>query len=174
MAVSAWLCGGVIYSENSQEAKELHDKKFFGKKLSDGRVQLSWLEGCYLVEKNKIAVFDGRNRKLSFEQISGRAVRSEHDFWIRFAVFRDFLDRGYVVKTGLKFGADFRVYGKGVKPGQEHAMWLVFPVRESDKLTWQDFSAKNRVAHSTKKKLLIAVVDDELDVSYWEVSWLRP
>jgi tRNA-intron endonuclease len=41
-------------------------------------------------------------------------------------------------------------------------------------MTWHDFSAKNRIAHSTKKNLLIAIVDEEGDVSYYEVSWKRP
>jgi tRNA-intron endonuclease len=41
-------------------------------------------------------------------------------------------------------------------------------------MTWHDFSAKNRVAHSTNKTLLIAIVDEESDVSYYEVKWTRP
>jgi tRNA-intron endonuclease len=73
----------------------------------------------------------------------------------------------------LKFGADFRVYDKGAKLGQKHAKWLVFVEREANKLTWHEFSAKNRVAHSTKKKLLLAIVDEEGDVSYYEVSWIK-
>jgi tRNA splicing endonuclease len=47
-------------------------------------------------------------------------------------------------------------------------------VNESDKMSWYDFCAKNRVAHSTKKKLLVAVVDGEADVSYFEIGWMRP
>ena len=47
-------------------------------------------------------------------------------------------------------------------------------MHEAEHLTWYEFAAKNRVAHSTKKRLLIAVVDDEGDVSYWECRWLRP
>jgi tRNA-intron endonuclease len=81
---------------------------------------------------------------------------------------------GYVVKTALKFGADFRVYDKGVKPGEDHAKWIVYPVKESDFITWYEFSAKNRVAHSTKKKLLIGVVDGESDVTYYEIAWRKP
>jgi len=38
----------------------------------------------------------------------------------------------------------------------------------------QDFSAKNRVAHSTKKNLLIGIVDEENDVTYYEISWVKP
>jgi tRNA-intron endonuclease len=78
------------------------------------------------------------------------------------------------VKTALKFGADFRVYERGIKPGQDHAKWILYPVNEGGTLTWHDFSAKNRVAHSTRKKLLIGAVDTEGDVTYWQVNWVRP
>ncbi len=83
-------------------------------------------------------------------------------------------NRGYIVKTALKFGADFRVYDRGVKPGEDHAKWVVYPVNEGSTLTWHDFSAKNRVAHSTKKRLLMGIVDAENDVTYYEIRWMRP
>ncbi len=165
---------GTVTTENSQQAKELHEKSSYGTLLSDGRVRLSLLETVYLAEKGKLTVYDGRKKKISLEKLGKNAARTEHDFWTRYPVFKDFRNRGYVIKTALKFGADFRIYERGIRPGQDHAKWIVYPVKESQKLTWQDFAAKNRVAHSTKKKLLIAVVDDEGDVSYWEVRWLRP
>ncbi|HLC72503.1 MAG TPA: tRNA-intron lyase, partial [Candidatus Nanoarchaeia archaeon] len=93
---------------------------------------------------------------------------------IRYAVFRDMRSRGYIVKTALKFGADFRVYDRGIKPGDDHAKWILYPVHEGETLTWYDFSAKSRVAHSTRKSLLIGVVDDEGDVTYWQAMWTRP
>ncbi len=172
--IKALLTKGVVTTENSQQARELNEKSSYGTPLSDGRVHLSFLEAVYLVEKGKLTVYDGKKKKISFEKLGAKAARLEHDFWTRYPVFKDFRNRGYVIKTALKFGADFRIYDRGVKPGQDHAKWIVYPVKESAKLTWQDFAAKNRVAHSTKKKLLIAVVDDEGDVSYWEVRWLRP
>ncbi|HLC22649.1 MAG TPA: hypothetical protein VJJ79_02655 [Candidatus Nanoarchaeia archaeon] len=45
---------------------------------------------------------------------------------------------------------------------------------ETDSCSWYEFAAKNRVAHSTRKKLLIAIVDDENDVTYYSISWTRP
>ncbi|MDI6721905.1 MAG: tRNA-intron lyase, partial [Candidatus Aenigmarchaeota archaeon] len=48
------------------------------------------------------------------------------------------------------------------------------PVHEGDTLTWYDFSAKNRVAHSTRKNLLLAVVDDENEPTFYEIQWIRP
>jgi len=172
--IQALCIKNVVTTENSQQAAELYDKSSYGKPLADGRVKLSFMEATYLVEKKRLKVIDWRNNELTFEQLGKKAARKEHDFWTRYVIFKDFRNRGYVIKTALKFGADFRIYDRGVKPGEDHAKWIVYPVKESAKLTWQDFAAKNRVAHSTKKKLLIGVVDDEEDVSYWEVRWLRP
>jgi len=95
-------------------------------------------------------------------------------FKTKYIVFKDLRSRGLIVKTALKFGAEFRVYEKGKEIGKDHAKWILFPVSENQEMTWHDFSGKNRVAHSTKKNLLIAVVDDEQDVSYYEVRWIRP
>ncbi|RLE46630.1 tRNA-intron lyase [Candidatus Woesearchaeota archaeon] len=174
MVVKAMLSGNNIVTENSELARDLFNKGCFGSVLANGCVKLSVLEAVYLVEKKRLQVFDGRNKLVSFDRLLKRAARIEKSFWVRYPVFRDFRNRGYVIKTALKFGADFRVYDRGKKPGEEHAKWVVFAVSESNVLTWHDFAAKNRVAHSTRKKLLIGVVDDEGDVSYWEVRWVRP
>ncbi|MFW5891087.1 MAG: tRNA-intron lyase, partial [bacterium] len=131
-------------------------------------------EAMFLVEKEKIIVFDGRKKPYDPERFMKKAMRSEKNFWVRYMVFRDFRNRGYIIKTALKFGADFRVYNRGVKPGEDHARWIVFPVKETDVMTWYEFSSKNRVAHSTKKKLLVGCVDEEGEPTYWEVKWVRP
>lgn len=163
-----------ILTENSDQAKDLYNTSRFGKLLDNGRVQLSLLEALYLLEKGRLEVLDGRNKPIPFDKFLKKAEKIESNFWVRYVVFKDLRNRGYIVKTALKFGADFRVYERGVKPGEDHAKWVVFPVHEVNSLTWHEFAAKNRVAHSTKKRLMIGVVDDEGDVSYWEVRWLRP
>ena len=163
-----------ILTENSDEARELYNQSRYGSLLGDGKLQLSLLESLYLLEKKKIGVVDGRNKKLSFDDFIKKARKLEPNLLTRYYVFKNIRERGYIIKTALKFGADFRVYDRGVKPGEDHARWVVYPVHEGSTLTWYEFAAKNRVAHSTKKKLLIGVVDDEGDVSFWESRWLRP
>ncbi len=163
-----------VLTENSDQARDLYNTSRFGKILDNGRVQLSLLEALYLIDKKRLEVLDGRNKPIPSEKFLKKAAKVEHNFWVKYAVFKDIRNRGYIIKTALKFGADFRVYERGVKPGEDHAKWVVFPVHEVNSLTWHDFAAKNRVAHSTKKRLMIGVVDDEGDVSYWEVRWLRP
>ena len=163
-----------VITENSDEARDLFNQSRYGTILENGKVQLSLLESLYLLEKGRLTILDGRNKKIDFEKFLKKAKRLEPNFWIRYCVFKDIRNRGYIIKTALKFGADFRVYERGVKPGEDHAKWIVYPVHESSALTWYEFSAKNRVAHSTRKKLLVGCVDEESDVTYWEIKWVRP
>ena len=173
-AVKAIFTKERVLTENSDQAKELYNQSRFGFVLADGRLQLSLIEALYLAEKNKIELYDGRNKKIEFDVFFKKAKKLEPNLWVRYCVFKDIRNRGYIIKTALKFGADFRVYDRGVKPGEDHARWIVYPVHENSTLTWHEFSAKNRVAHSTKKRLLIGVVDEEGDCTYWEIRWLRP
>jgi tRNA-intron endonuclease len=163
-----------VVTENSSEAIELYNKSRFGTLLADNRVQLSLIEALYLVEKKKIEVFDGRNKPVSFRALLKKHASFEKNFWTRYCVYKDMRDRGYIVMTALKFGADFRVYDRGIKPGDDHAKWILYPIKETNHLTWYDFAAKNRVAHSTKKRLLIGIVDEENSVTYYEIKWTRP
>jgi len=163
-----------VITESSDEAREFYNQSRFGSLAESGKVELSLLEALYLFEKNKLEIKSEAGRKIAFESFLRKAKKVEPNFWVRYCVFKDIRNRGYIIKTALKFGADFRVYDRGIKPGEDHAKWVVFPVHEASVLTWHDFSAKNRVAHSTKKRLLIGVVDDENDCTYYEVKWTRP
>ncbi len=166
--------GERVLTENSDDAREFYNQSRFGVLNNDGKVELSLLEALYLMEKKRLIIKTEAGRVIKFESYVKKARKVEPNFWVRYIVFRDVRNRGYIIKTALKFGADFRVYDRGVKPGEDHAKWIVFPVHEASVYTWHEFSAKNRVAHSTKKKLLLGVVDDEGDVTYYEVRWMRP
>ncbi|MEK6946253.1 MAG: tRNA-intron lyase [Nanoarchaeota archaeon] len=172
--VKAYFSKERVLTESSDPARELYNQSRYGTLLEDGRVQLSLIEALYLVDKKKMIAYDSRNKVIDSESLLKKSQKTEPNFWIRYCVYKDIRNRGYIIKTALKFGADFRIYDRGVKPGEDHARWVVFPVHEGSSLTWHEFSAKNRVAHSTKKRLLIGTVDDEGDVTYWEVRWLRP
>ena len=169
----AILIDSLVLTENSDAARELYNQSRYGELAEDGRVHLSLLEALYLMEKGKLVVKSGR-KVLDFESFIKKAKKQEPNFWVRYCVYKDIRNRGYIIKTALKFGADFRVYDRGVKPGKDHARWVVFPVHEGSTLTWFEFASKNRVAHSTKKRLMLAIVDQEGQTSYWECRWLRP
>ena len=163
---------GRIISTNSAEAKSLYKKSSFGEPIEE-KIQYSFSEALFLVEKGKMNVYV-KEKRITKKELLKKLQRFDKRIQIKYPVFKNLRERGYVVKTALKFGAEFRVYEKGSKPGKKHAKWIVFTDYESGKLTWYEFSAKNRVAHSTKKNLLLAIVDEEGDITYYEVKWTRP
>jgi len=168
--IQAYLIGETI-SSNSSEAYSLNAKSSFGEKKED-KIIYSPSEALFLVEKGKMEVLY-KNKKIESRELEGVFRKMDKNIQMKYPVFKELREKGYIVKTALKFGADFRVYEKGKLPGEEHAKWLIFVEYSSRKINWNEFSAKNRVAHSTKKKLLLAIVDDEKDVTYYEVSWIK-
>ena len=169
--ITSHITSEKIHSTSS-EAFSLFEKSRFGEKVRD-RIEYSWVEALFLCSKNKMQLLS-KNKEVNFDKAIEKAKKQDKRIETKLTLFEDLRDKGYVVKTALKFGADFRVYKKGTQPGQDHALWLAYAVRESEPHTWHDFAAKNRVAHSTKKKLLIGIVDDENDVLYYEIAWMKP
>jgi len=169
--IKAVFDGEGVFS-NKKEAIALHAQSRFGE-LKSGKIIYSTFEALYLLERGKMEVSFGK-KKLKFEQLLEEARKKDKNIRTKYIVFRDMRNRGFIVKTALKFGADFRIYDRGIKPGEDHAKWILYPISETASLTWHDFSAKNRVAHSTKKNLLIGIVDEEEDVTYYEIRWLKP
>ena len=169
--IKANLISGKV-SSNSSEASTLFAKSRFGEKSGE-KIIYSIFETIYLIQENKLTLFDFRENKISENESVKKFSRLDKNFSYKYTAFKDLREQGYIVKTGLKFGAEFRVYEKGKKINEDHSKWICFPVPENKSHTWQDFTAKNRVAHSTKKNLLIAIVDNEDSVSYFEVKWTK-
>jgi tRNA-intron endonuclease len=157
-----------IISSNSPEAYTLYKKSKFGERVGE-KIQYTLSEAIYLVEKGKMEIFS-KGKLIPKKDLLKKLQKLDKRLEIKYPVFKDLRKKAYIVKTALKFGGDFRVYEKTAK----HAKWIIFVDYESKKLTWHEFSAKNRVAHSTKKKLLLAIVDEEGDITYYEVRWLKP
>ncbi|MBX4212027.1 tRNA-intron lyase [Candidatus Pacearchaeota archaeon] len=163
---------GEKISSSSSEAFSLYEKSRFGEK-KDKKVEYSFSEALFLVSEKKMKVFS-HAKEIDLSALIKKIRKIDKKIETKLAAFSDLRKRGYIVKSALKFGADFRVYDKGIQPGGDHSKWILYTAKEHDSLSWSDFAAKNRVAHSTKKNLLLAIVDEEGDVSYYEISWIKP
>ena len=88
-----------VLTENSDEARELYNQSRYGSLLEDGKIQLSLLESLYLLEKKKIEIIDGRKKKLKFDDFLKKAQKLEPNFWVRYTVFKNIRDRGYIINS---------------------------------------------------------------------------
>ena len=101
-------------------------------------------------------------------------ILKEQGLYGKYIVYRDLKDRGFVIKTGFKYGAEFRLYNRGGGPGQSHSDYLVKVMFENYEIDSLDFASYIRVAHGVNKKFLLAIVDDDFDITYYNVEWTRP
>ncbi|AEG18756.1 tRNA-intron lyase [Methanobacterium paludis] len=163
------LSGDLVIIEENKGAK-LHEKSHYGNVTEEG-LQLSLIEALYLMEKDKLEILSD-DKELSLDEMF-ELIRSKNLFTM-YIVFRDLKNRGYIVKTGFKYGSEFRLYERGKSPGDGHSNYLVKVAPENCTMTMFDLSSYVRVAHGVNKKLLFAVVDDENDITYYNMEWTRP
>ncbi|OIO28127.1 tRNA-intron lyase [Candidatus Micrarchaeota archaeon CG1_02_60_51] len=90
------------------------------------------------------------------------AKKRRPDFLALYEVYEDFRMRGFVVKTGFKFGTHFRLYFPGASPKMADNEWMhskhvihVFP--RSAKMLIGEWARAIRVAHGVKKTFILAI-----------------
>jgi len=164
-----YLSGERIFS-NSQKAINLQDKTKLGE-YKDGKVIYSGFEAVYLIEKH-LAVFISlkKEKELTENELISFLSKKDKNFQIKYIIFKYLKNKGYIVKTGLKFGEEFRVY----KKNEKHAKWIVFPISSTDIIQPKELISKSRITHSTGKKLLLGIVDSEEDITFYEIDWVKP
>lgn len=164
-----------IIVPEEEEANRIHEHGATGKPLSGGRLQLAPVEALYLLDREKIRVISKEEgKRLSFEDFSSKISDIDPELMLKYLAYQDLRSRGYVVKTGLKYGAHFRVYERGERPGSDHSPYLVHAISENESMTPQDLSRAVRLAHSVRKKMIFAVVDNEGDVTYYSLTRETP
>ena len=142
--------------EGSKRPIALHEKSLFGKIEAD-TLNLSLIEACYLLEKGRLDVYEDEI-KCSLDYFIDLLKNKE--IYGKYIVFRDLKDRG--------------LYNRGGGPGKGHSDYLVKIIYETYEINALDFSSYVRVSHGVNKKLLLAIVDDDLDITYYNVEWTRP
>lgn len=155
-----------------KKTKDLLIQKGFGDK-KDSELVLDLLEATYLTEKNKLNV-SFESKTIHLEQLLELGQKKDKNFYNKLIVFKDLRERGFVVKTGFKFGFDLRVYPRGKKPGEEHTQWVIKVATQDEKITMTEYSRMIRLSGNIKTTLLLAIIDSENDINYYETKRITP
>ncbi|MDQ3719024.1 MAG: tRNA-intron lyase [Thermoproteota archaeon] len=145
-------------------SRSLFGDGYYGKPLGipkpkdsdfDAPLVLDLIEGCYLVEKNKLQVIDINGKPVRFAKIKRICKEQYVDFDSDYLVYYDLREKGYIVTPGIKFGCDFAVYEQG--PGIDHAPYLVQVLRGTDDFAATDIVLAGRLATTVKKQFILAI-----------------
>lgn len=125
------------------------DPSFFGSRLDDGPLLLNSLEARYLKETDRL--------NATVPPVNGPVDRR------RTRVYSELRERGCVPRSGLKFGADFRVYTDvtdATDPG--HSTLLVEVLPADATVSGRELSRAVRLAGGVRKRHVVALVDEEI------------
>src|SRR4030043_320965 len=122
------LQGTSVIVEDQSEASTIHNKGYYGVPQPGGSLKLDLMEAIYLVESARLAVAaEGQKRPAG--DLIRLAHKNSEGFEIRYLVYRELRQRGYVVKLGQP-PLDFRVFPRGGSPNKTPSKWWVAAISE--------------------------------------------
>ncbi len=146
-------------------------EKGFGEEKG-ARQEVSMIEAIFLLEGDKMRVNDGK-KNLDFEDLLKIGSRVEENFYSKYIVYKDLRERGLLVRTGLKFGADFRVYERGSDVGSGHSRYLVHVIPEEYTCSFPELARAIRLSQNVNKHMIYAIVDEEGDITYYQIERIK-
>ena len=163
------LVGDRIFVFDTEGGEALRSEAFYGKNMQ-GVLQLSLIEGCYLMGTGELTVTGKGGKQMKRDELVALGRKTQDEFDLRLRAYEDLRGRGLVVKTGFKYGTHFRVYE--ASPDECHARYLVHAVPASTVAMWPDISRTVRLSGGVKKQILFCRISTE--VEYLEFKWFRP
>jgi len=177
--INAILINDRIIVWDIENAKKLYKNGFYGKYVGirkareleiDRPLELSLIEACYLVERGILRVIDVNGNEITFDKLIELANKYYENFNDVYVVYKDLKKRGYIVKSGLKFGTVFAVYEHG--PGIDHAPFLVHILPFKERLDPLEIIRAGRLSHSVRKKFVIATIEPgSRKIRYFIFKW---
>ena len=143
------------------DAKTLYEQNGYGRIEKDGRVRLDAKEALYLLARRKIEVAG-----YTFDTLLAECSKTP-GFLRSFIVYRDIRERGYVITTGPQ---DFRIFARGQKPGKGTSRYLMRVLSERDIIDFTQIIADAKAASNMRKIFILAVLDDEHELTYYEIK----
>lgn len=155
-----------IVDTRSQD--QLRNKGFGDREDND--YLLETYEALYLLYLKKLVITSGRID--NFASLLKHVLKYDKEIVTRFLVYRDLRSRGYVVKEGFGFGADFRVYERG-EYEKKRAKYVVCCINEGINIKVGELSKNVREIETMGKNAIAAVVERRGEVIYYKLTNMK-
>jgi len=172
LSIKGKIRGELVVVEATEEEKEILYRRGWGFKAPDGQLFLPLVAAAYLVENSKLEVYKN-NKPLTVSEIMSLATKINPTDILRYFVLKDLRSKGRIVKVEPKTPF-MRLYPRGAEVGFEAAKILVYSVSEDEPLKQGELVKIIRYASRTRKTLLLAVIDDEMNISYYTAEQFHP
>ena len=177
--IRALMIDDSIIVPKVEDSRLLYSCGFYGQPIGvekprgadfEAPLKLSLVEALYLASKGVIRVLRPDGSELPLNELE-KMVDSTSKYRSLYEVYKSLRDKGLVVRSGLKFGADFTVYRLG--PGLEHAPFIVHVEDPERPLDPTYIVRAGRLSHSVRKKFVIAFKRGD-NINYLLFNWYKP
>ncbi|MFX0096678.1 MAG: tRNA-intron lyase [Candidatus Hodarchaeota archaeon] len=162
---------GVLIDNNvivsGEKATATYEAGYYGSILEEEKLGLEIVEALLLIERKRLKVLDEKGQELDFQSILKGTLDVDPRIWTKYLVYRDLRSRGYIVRLGYGSGVDFRVYERGAVLNEDVAKYLIHVVVEGAPLELASLEKIIRAATSSRKKLVLGVVDRQGETTYY-------
>ena len=179
--IEAYLVNNRVIVFDVENARRLYRHGFYGKFVGIRKaktldiqrpLELALFEALYLYQKKLLKIKTLDNKELTEKEIYEIGQKAYENFDIAYKVYTDLKEKGFVVKSGMKFGATFAVYEHG--PGIDHAPFLVHVFPYEAKLDPIEIIRAGRLSHSVRKKFVIATLNPSTQkILYYTFKWFE-
>ncbi|WP_121744262.1 tRNA-intron lyase [Natronorubrum halophilum] len=147
-----------------------HDSRGYGYPLEGNEIALSPVEAAHLLYRGDLeAIVDASGERLDFRSFVAREPGTK--FGVRFLVYADLRSRGFYLSPAAEpwitdppgGKADFAVFPRGKGPGDGEIAYVLRVISE-----------RTDVAADELRDGVLAVVDEESEITYFEVSRREP
>ncbi len=155
----------VVVDEQS-EATRHYNKGYFGY-IEGTTLHLDVIEAAFLAESDRLEVLrDGR--PMSLQELMLHGIRRDPAFEIRYLVYRDLRQRGYVADTNEQA---MNLYPRGGAPHSHEPDFLVKALSERSPFSIRDIAM---LLHALqRRRLMVGIVDEEGDLTYYYIKFFR-
>jgi len=164
---------GTVRFDDPSESGQVYGKGYFGTPISAGGLTLDRYESVYLAEMGRVDLRGTSGRSVPWPAVFRRAVKADPGFAVRYLVYRDLRQRGYVVRASPPPVA-FTVLPRGGVLHKTPSRYWVEAISERVPFDLAHLFELAERAQSAKKLLLLGLVDEESDLTYYRVRRPTP
>lgn len=132
-------------------------------------LQLHPVEAMYLLFKDKIVIYSNE-KKLDLTSITRYFIRRNSNLWEFFLIYTDLRTRGYPLRVKDSPFFHIHLFNRGDSTFENQPMGIIITASALRPVSLSDLNKAADMYRNLSMKLIIAIVDDIGDVTYYLVK----
>ncbi len=165
------LVGESVVVSDMAEGSQVYNKGYYGYPRPGGGLDLDLLEALFLVECDKLQVFQN-GKQMDHASLYRRVARSAED--LQSATSSIATSVSAATSSSWTRGTSISVFTREARPPHTHGQELGAGDIGKGRLQHRRPPGESETSQRTRKDLLLGVVDEEGDITYYTVEGAEP